>query len=259
MHRKQSAFLVTGASSGVGAALARHLAGPGTRLILQGRDAARLEDVAAACRRAGAATEIAQGDLSDKDILMRLAAELGGEPIAEAYLCAGVGDMLGPGRTVENAHATFAVASVNFTAAATLATAIAEGMLARGGGRIVLVGSIAGAFALAMAPTYSASKAGLRIFAEALGDGLARHGVSVTHIALGFVDTPMSRRLTCWKPGMLTPDDAAARIVAAARRNRRSISIPAWFGPVQWAGRLVPAPLRRAIFARVDVAQRPRG
>jgi short-subunit dehydrogenase len=258
MSEKMLTSIVTGASSGVGAALARHLARPGTRLILQGRNAARLEDVAEACRRAGAEVEIMRGDLSDRDALMRLVAELGGLPIEEAYLCAGVGDMRGPGKKVENSHAAFAVASVNFTAAATLATAIAQGMLARGSGRIVLIGSVAGAFALAMAPTYSASKAGVRIFAEALGDGLARHGVGVTHIALGFVDTPMSRRLACWKPGMLAPEAAARRIVAAARRNRRSVSIPAWFGPVQWAGRLVPAALRRAIFARLDVAQNPR-
>jgi len=121
-----------------------------------------------------------------------------------------------------------------------------------------MIGSVAGAFALAMAPTYSASKSGLRIFAESLGDGLAIHGIGVTHIALGFVDTPMSRRLECWKPGMLTPETAARCIVDAARKNCRSVSIPTWFGPVQWVGRLVPPILRRGIFARLGVAQSPR-
>ena len=125
-------------------------------------------------------------------------------------------------------------------------------------GRIVLVGSVAGAFALPMAPTYSASKAGLRIFAEALGDGLANKGIAVTHIALGFVDTPMSQCLACWKPGMLTPEAAASRIVEAARRNRRSVSIPGWFGPVLAAAGLVPRVLRREIFARFSVDQKPR-
>jgi short-subunit dehydrogenase len=249
--------LVTGASSGVGAALARQLAGRGTSLVLQGRDAARLEQVAAACRGAEATVEIVRGDLAEKDALLQLADDFRDRPIGEAYLCAGVGDMRGPGQKLERPHATLAVASVNFSAAATLATAVAEGMLARGGGRIVLIGSVAGAFGLPMAPTYSASKAGLRIFAEGLGDGLAAHGISVTHIALGFVDTPMSQRLDCWKPGMLTPETAARRIIEAARRNRRSVAIPAWFGPLQWATGLVPPILRREVFIRLSVGQKP--
>jgi short-subunit dehydrogenase len=258
MSQNTLTCFVTGASSGVGAAIARHLARPGTKLVLQARNAVRLEEVADACRRSGAAVEIACGDLSDKDALLQLTADIGGHLIDEAYLCAGLGDMRAPGRKVEDAAATFAVASVNFTAAVTLATVIADAMVTRGRGQIVMIGSVAGAFALAMAPTYSASKAGLRIFAESLGDGLAAHNIGVTHIALGFVDTPMSQRLDCWKPGMLTPETAARRIVDAARKNRRSVSIPAWFGPVQWVGRLAPA-LRRSIFARLGVAQSPRG
>ena len=258
MSQDRHICFVTGASSGVGAAIARHLARPGTMLILQARNAVRLEEVADACRRSGAAVEIAYGDLSDKDALLQLAADIGGHPIDEAYLCAGAGDMRGPGRKVEDAGATFAVASVNFTATVTLATAIANAMVARERGQIVMIGSVAGAFALAMAPTYSASKSGLRIFAESLGDGLASHGIGVTHIALGFVDTPMSQRLECWKPGMLTPETAARCIVDAARKNCRSVSIPAWFGPVQWVGRLLPPVLRRRIVARLGVAQSPR-
>lgn len=250
---------VTGASSGVGAAIAKHLARPGAKLILQARNAARLEEVAAGCRHAGAEVEISRGDLSDKDFLLQLAADLKEHPIDEAYLCAGVGDMRAPGSKVENTGATFAVASLNFTATATLAMAIADAMVTRGHGQIVMIGSVAGAFALAIAPTYSASKAGLRIFAESLGDGLAADGVGVTHIALGFVDTPMSQQLDCWKPGMLTPEVAAARIVAAARKNRPSVSIPAWFGPVQWLGSLAPTILRRFIVTRLGVVQNPRG
>ena len=258
MAQNMRTCFVTGASSGVGAAIAGHLAQPGTTLILQARNAARLAEVGDACRRAGATIEIACGDLSDNDALLRFAADVGGRSIDEAYLCAGLGEMRAPGRKVEDARATFAVASVNFTATVTLATAIANAMEVRGRGQIVMIGSVAGAFALAMAPTYSASKAGLKIFAESLGNGLAAHGVGVTHVALGFVDTPMSQRLECWKPGMLTPETAARRIVEAARKNSRSVSIPAWFGPVQWVGRIVPPVLLRGIVARLSVAQNPR-
>jgi short-subunit dehydrogenase len=243
------------ASSGVGAAIAKRLSRPQAKLILQGRNEARLEEVAGACRRSGAAVETYGGDLSDKTILLQLAADLVNHPIDEAYLCAGIGDMRAPGRKVESIDSTFAVANLNFTATATLATALADAMVTRGGGQIVMIGSVAGAFALAMAPSYSASKAGLRIFAEALGDGLTAEGVGVTHIVLGFVDTPMSQRLDCWKPGMLTPEAAAARIIDAARAKRRSVAIPAWFGAAIWIGGLMPAALRRQIFANLDVAQ----
>ena len=69
---------VTGASSGVGAAIAKHLARPGTKLILQGRNASRLDEIAEACRRSGAEVEISCGDLSDNNVLLQLAASLDG-------------------------------------------------------------------------------------------------------------------------------------------------------------------------------------
>ena len=105
------------------------------------------------------------------------------------------------------------------------ANAIAAAMAGRGRGQIVLIGSIAESFPLPMAPTYAATKAGLRMFAEALGIRLAKHGVGVTLVSPGFIDTAMSRQVTEPKPFLMSADKAAAIIargIARARPHHRA-------------------------------------
>ena len=189
-------ILITGASGGIGSALARAYARPGVTLLLWGRDGARLEEIAAACRACGARCIVESLDLRDiRAQVARLAAANSATPIDLAIFNAGLGGMVPDNAAAETPEASRAVAEVNFVAPVTGANALAAAMAARGHGQIVLIGSIAESFPLPMAPTYAAAKAGLRMFADALGIRLARHGVTVTLVSPGFIDTAMSRQV----------------------------------------------------------------
>ncbi len=242
-------ILITGASSGLGAALARNYACVDAELVLWGRDAARLEAVAAECRARGASCRSDAFDLRDVDGMLARLASLG--RVELAIFCAGVGGSVPDSQASESAAAARMTAEVNFVGPVTGATAMAEAMAANGGGQILLVGSIAESFPLPMAPSYAASKAGLALFAEALGIRMARHGVAVSLVSPGFIDTPMSQGLTQPKPFLISADRAAAIIVRAVARGQRRIVVPWQFIGLRSFAMLLPRVWLRAILRRL--------
>jgi short-subunit dehydrogenase len=238
-------ILVTGASSGLGAALARHHAAPGRTLSLWGRDARRLEAVAADCRRAGAAVTVRSLDLGDPAAaLAGLAAEEEAGAIDLAFLAAGLGDVRAPGRRVEAAETIVRLGIVNYVTPAAMAAALAERMAARGRGRLVLIGSAAGSHALPFAAGYAGSKAGLARLAEALRVAVAPYGVAVLLAVPGPFDTPGGRLVPA--PAWLTrrPEQVAARIARASERGRARLSWPWPVAPLRALDRLLPRALR---------------
>lgn len=258
--RGASRILVTGASSGIGAALARHYAGSGRRLMLWGRDRTRLDAVASECRARGAEAETRSIDLADPQAA-RAALALDDDAFAFdlAILAAGLGDIRPDGALTERPELVIELGCVNFTTPAMMATLLAGHMAARGGGRIGLLGSVAAFHDLPYAPAYAGSKAGLTRFAAALRLGMRDHGVSVTLASPGFVDTPMSRRLDCAKPFLLDVETAAARIARAVDAGRAHLVLPWPFSVLRAAQALLPGPVARAILTRTRVVQTPRG
>jgi short-subunit dehydrogenase len=222
-------ILLTGASGGIGGALARHYAGPGVHLSLWGRDIVRLTAVADACRAAGASADVRSLDITDVDAALgALSSEDDAQPIDLALFASGLGDIRAPGDKVEDARLVARLAEINFTAPAALAAALAGRMAERGCGNIVLIGSAAAFHALPFAAAYSGSKAGLARFAEALRLGVREHGVRVTLVSPGFVDTAAGRQAPGPKPLMLSPDELAARIARAAARHTWSRHGHSW-------------------------------
>lgn len=246
-------ILITGASGGLGAALAAQYAAPGCTLSLWGRDVARLAAIADACRAAGAVVRVRSLDLTDTQAMLAALSEEG--EIDLALLAAGAGETQGPGDLVEDAAQVAATGMINFVATSTLAAALADGMARRGKGQIVLVGSAAAFHALPFAAAYAGSKAGLARFADALGIGVRRHGVRVTLVSPGFIDTAGGRRGAGGRPFELQPADAAARIAKGAARGRRHVVFPWPFVVLRWIDRLLPAPLRD----RLLLALAPKG
>jgi short-subunit dehydrogenase len=238
-------ILVIGASGGLGSALARHYAAPGARLLLWGRDAARLQTVAASCIAAGATAEIRSQDLADLPAaLAALAQDDAAEAISLAVFAAGLGDIRAPGDRVEDAALVARLAAINFTAPAVLAAALAERMTVRRSGRIVLVGSAAAFHALPFAAAYAGTKAGLARFADALRLAVREHGVTVTLVSPGFIDTAAGRQVPGPRPVLLQPDVAAARIARAAERGVAHAIMPWPFAVLRLFDRLLPRPLR---------------
>ena len=244
-------ILITGASSGIGAALARGYAGAGATLLLWGRDQTRLEDVAGQCRALGATAATQAFDLRDvAGFAAKLAAADAATPIDLAIFNAGQGGTAPSDMPAEAPESSQAIAEVNFVAPAVGANAMADAMAKRGAGHIVLVGSISESYPLPMAPTYAATKAGLRLFAEALGLRLAKHNIVVSLVSPGFIDTPMSRKVTEPKPFLMTADAAAAVIVRKIAAKKRVIVVPWQFAVIRAVSGLVPRALVRWVLSR---------
>lgn len=231
------AILITGATGGIGAALAREYARPGRTLHLQGRRAGPLDALARECAAKGAHVKAKVLDFDDLAALIGWVEGIAVE-VDLALVNAGVtSDM----RAGEGWAEIDRVLQVNVRAALATAAALAPTMRRRGRGQIALMSSIAAWHGLPLTPAYSASKAALKAYGEALRGALAPEGVEVSVIMPGFVRTPMAEQFPGPKRFMLSPEDAAARIARGLARNQARIAFP--FAPsfFMWTLAVLPA------------------
>lgn len=218
---------ITGASSGLGAALALSYAGPQTALGLIGRNAERLAAVAAQCRAAGAIVESAAIDVVDGAALAAWLDEFDrAHPVDLLIANAGTSAGPEPGSPGEPAALTVRQIEINLLGAVNTIAPLAPRLCARGRGRIVAVASVAAFRGLPYSPGYSASKAGLRAYGEALRPLLAPHGVGVTVVCPGFFSSPMTDRWEGPTPFLLTGERAARRIKRGIDRGASRIDFP---------------------------------
>ena len=236
--------LVTGASSGIGEALAARLAHAGARVLVHGRDAARLAAVAA---RTG-------GTALPADLAVPGAAEgLAGAALEAAGRVdilvnnAGVG-WAGPLADMSGEDVGRLVA-VNLTAPVALTRALLPAMIERGGGHLLYVTSIAGRTGVAGEAVYAATKAGLDTFVESLRFELAGTGVRVAVAVPGVVATPFfehrGRPYTRNRPRPLPAGTVADALIRAIAADREETYVPRWLRlPVAVRG-TVPGLYRR--------------
>jgi NADP-dependent 3-hydroxy acid dehydrogenase YdfG len=227
-----ASILITGASSGIGEALARAYAAPGVSLALGGRDAGRLESVAQACRASGAEAETAVLDVAEREAMAAwVKAYDATRPldlvIANAGVSAGTCGVRG-GQHVydEPDKQTRRIFAVNLDGALnTVLPAIAL-MRARGRGQIALMSSLAGFRGVPGASAYSASKAAVKSWGEALRPAVAGDGVAVTVICPGFVESRITVLNRFPMPFILTAPDAARLIRRRLTRRPARIAFP---------------------------------
>jgi short-subunit dehydrogenase len=247
---KPRSILITGATSGIGAALAGEYAAPGARLVLSGRDEERLEAVAAAARAAGAAVETALIDVTDAAATGRWVEDADDAgPLDLAIANAGIsGGTHGGGESVAQANAIFAT---NLDGVINTLNPVVERMVARGRGQIAIVSSLAGFRGIPGSPAYSASKAAARVWGDAMRGRLKPRGVAVSIICPGFVRTPMTD-INQYSMPMLMEVDKAASLVR--RRLARGDALIAFPWPMYLLVRLMaalPRPLGDYIYGRM--------
>ncbi|QJE72434.1 SDR family NAD(P)-dependent oxidoreductase [Aerophototrophica crusticola] len=231
--RDPRCILITGGSSGIGAALARLYAAPGTRLLLTGRDPARLAAVAADCAGQGAAVETTTTDVTDRDALAAwLLAQDDSGPIDLVLANAGIS--AGTGGGVETEAQARAVFATNLDGVMNTIHPLIPRMQARRRGQLGLMASLAGFRGLPGAPAYCASKAAVRVYGEALRADLAPHGVGVSVICPGFVRTPMTDVNRFPMPFLMDADRAARIIRRGLERDRARIAFPFGTYLVSW-------------------------
>jgi len=235
-------ILVTGASSGLGAGLARSYAVPGTRLTLVGRDVARLEATAQACAEQGADTAIGIFDVGAAEPLGEWLLAQDSEHAFDLLLaCAGVSaGTRTDGQTEGRELATLQVRS-NLLGTINTIEPLLPRFIARNRGQVALVSSIAGLRGLPYSPAYSASKAGVRAYGEALRALLAPSGVAVSVIVPGFFDTPMTDRFEGPKPFMLSLDRTVGIVRRGLDARRARITFPQLLALGTRATDLMPA------------------
>ncbi|MCA3416534.1 MAG: SDR family NAD(P)-dependent oxidoreductase [Roseomonas sp.] len=242
--------LITGASSGLGRALAEACAAPGVVLHLSGRDATRLEEAATACRARGAEVQPRVLDVCDADAMADWITSAGRLDlvIANAGISAGTGGATEPINQKRLLFETNVTGVLN-TVLPALEVMAAQTPGADGlRGRIAVVSSIAAFVAAPGAPTYCATKAAVQRWAEALDATERKRGIRMHAICPGYVRTPMTARNKFPMPFLMDADEAARRTLAGLARGKTRIAYP-WptYMAARFAGSL-PISWRAAIF-----------
>lgn len=258
MNPKDRNIWITGASSGIGRALAIEFARSGGRLLLSARCPERLEETAGFCRANGAEVQIQILDLADSQSVASKASKaeklLG--PIDVLVNAAGVGQR---GMALEtDTEVARHIMEVNFWGAVSLARAVIPGMVARGYGQLVVVSSVTGKFGAPRRSMYSASKHALHGWFDSLREELLNTGLEVTLLVPGWVKTKISENALesdgSTHGGMdegqasgISPEECAKRAMAAITEGRHEQLI----GGIECAGvylnRLWPGLFRRIL------------
>jgi short-subunit dehydrogenase len=223
--------VITGASSGIGRALAERLAERGAKLGLVARRAEVLNELAQALGARGATAAAAAADVADAAALSAAVAALHSALGPCDVLVANAG-IYRKSRVAEfDGERARAVIATNVQGTLNAVAAVLPEMIRRRSGHLVTVASIAGLVALPAAGVYRASKAAVIALSDSLRVDLAPRGIRVTLIGPGFVDTPMitdEERKSI--KNLVSAEDAARRIARAVERGRREC----WFPRSTW-------------------------
>lgn len=235
--KNPKSILITGASSGIGEALALHYAAPDVFLALSGRNADRLESVAKACRAQGADVESALVDVTDKEAMANWITQLYHEKpldliIANAGISGGTGGGI-EGEPISNARKIF---DVNIGGVFNTIEPALQMMVEQDHkGQIGIVSSLAAFRGWTGAPAYSASKGCVRFYGEALRGALKESGVQINVICPGFVKSRITDVNDYPMPMMMSAEKAANIIAKGLAKNKGRICFPwpvhfsAWF------------------------------
>lgn len=234
-------ILITGASGSLGSALAKHYAGPGKTLILQGRNREALSQIARICRARGALVEEHILDLSSSKAVHAWMTALCTRIVPDLVLAnAGRNTDIGVHGEGEPLAEAQALVQVNLLSVMTLFDAVLPFFRQQKAGQFAIISSLAGYYGLAMTPTYCATKAALKSYGTSLRAWLLEENIHVNAIFPGYVASPMCAAMPGPKPFLMQPEKAARIIRKGLERDQARISFPFPLNLGVWGLGLLP-------------------
>ncbi|MDA9438421.1 hypothetical protein XH98_04620 [Bradyrhizobium sp. CCBAU 51745] len=233
MQTTPKSIFITGASSGIGAALSVAYASPGVHLALVGRDDRRLSDAAARCQARGADASALVLNVADQAAMASAITAVDHKyPLDLVIANAGIA------KSQEDSAFARQLVSTNILGVLNTVEPAVDAMLSRRHGHIAIMSSLAAFRAFGGPPGYTASKAWARLYGEALRGRLASKGIAVSVICPGFVLTPMTS--AAGKDGM-SAEDAAEAVKSGIERNLARISFPRGMAGSTWLSNMLPS------------------
>ena len=220
--RNPKTILITGASSGIGKSLAESYAQKDITLYLMGRNMERLNEVAKICQEKGAVTHCSAVCVTDTSPMQeKINAWDDESPIDLVIANAGISY-----KGAESADKAREVFRTNIDGVLNTVLPLIPKMQERGKGQIALMSSLSAFRGMPTAQSYSASKAAVKSYGEALRPRLKPSGISVSVIYPGFIRTPLTDKNTFKMPFLMEPEEAAQIIKSKLSRNKGIIAFP---------------------------------
>lgn len=246
----EKVVLITGASSGIGRALAIELGKRGATLGLLARRAEALRELAFEVERAGGRALALPADVRDAVGVRAAADELRARFGQIDVLIANAGVAATGHITELRAEEVNEVMSINVVGAANSVTAVLPEMVERGQGHLVAISSLSAYRGLPKSAVYCASKAALSAFFESVRVDLRGTNIDVTIIHPGFIKTPLTAGRKAQMPFLMELDEATKKMVRAIEARRRSYAFPWQLASIVRAAMLFPIPLYDKIVSK---------
>lgn len=242
MDWKNKVVFLTGASSGIGEALAIAMAERGATLGLVARREELLKQLAGKCEKSGGKARFYAVDVTDSKAVANAAESLRNEfgKIDILIANAGIGGNNAETRNL-NSEAVAQVININLLGAVNAVAAVLPSMLENKSGQLVAVSSLAGFRGLPKSAAYSASKAGMTAFFESVRLDVQGKGVSVTIIQPGFIKTPLTSGRENKMPFLMELEDAIPLFLRAIERKKKFAAFPWQLATIVRAGKFFPA------------------